>query len=162
MMRTPGCLWLIPMLVCTAPAPGQGESVIDTTHNLSVSGPGSIRAASEQQVCVFCHTPHRSSPLQPLWNRSMPVTPYTVYTSSSLNAEPDQPTGASKMCLSCHDGTIALGSVLSRGQIIQMAGGITTLPPGTAAPALPRRRPLASSQASCDSSSESPSVWALS
>jgi predicted CXXCH cytochrome family protein len=132
MMRIARCLWLIPILVCTAPAPGQSESVIDTTHNLSVSGPGSIRATTEQEVCIFCHTPHRSSPLQPLWNRSMPVAPYTVYTSSSLNAEPDQPTGSSKMCLSCHDGTIALGSVLSRDQVIQMAGGITTLPPGMA------------------------------
>jgi predicted CXXCH cytochrome family protein len=131
-MRITTCFWLVGILACTAPAPGQDESVVDTKHNLSVSGPGAIRAATEQQVCIFCHTPHRSSPLEPLWNRSLPVTPYTVYTSSSLNAEPDQPTGGSKMCLSCHDGTIALGSVLSRGQVIQMAGGITTLPPGTA------------------------------
>jgi predicted CXXCH cytochrome family protein len=132
MMRSAPCLWLASALACTAPAPGQSESVVDTKHNLSVSGPGSIRATTEQQVCIFCHTPHRSSALEPLWNRSLPVTPYTVYTSSSLDAEPDQPTGSSKMCLSCHDGTIALGSVVSRGQTIQMAGGITTLPPGTA------------------------------
>jgi predicted CXXCH cytochrome family protein len=60
----------------------------------------------------------------------MPVSAYTVYSSNSLQAKPGQPTGSSKLCLSCHDGTIALGSVLSRGQPIQMAGGITTLPPG--------------------------------
>src|SRR5690606_17606262 len=41
-----------------------------------------------------------------------------------------QPTGNSKLCLSCHDGTIALGNVVSRHQPIMMAGGITTLPPG--------------------------------
>ncbi|MHC4785878.1 MAG: cytochrome c3 family protein [Planctomycetota bacterium] len=130
-MPIPRSLWTIPTLVCTAAALGQGTSVVDTKHNLSLTGPGAIRAVGEQQVCIFCHTPHRSSPILPLWNRRLPVTPYTVYTSSALNARPDQPTGASKMCLSCHDGTIALGSVFSRDQVIQMAGGITTLPPGT-------------------------------
>jgi predicted CXXCH cytochrome family protein len=116
-------------LACATPALAQ-RSVVDSSHNLSVSGPGTIRASSEQEVCVFCHTPHSASADRPLWNRQMPLQPYTVYTSSSLAAQPQQPTGASKMCLSCHDGSIALGSVLSRDQVIRMAGGITTLPPG--------------------------------
>jgi len=107
------------------------ESVVDSTHNLSASGPGQIRAGFEQQVCVFCHTPHGSAAVEALWNRSAPSSVYAVYTSSAMDALPDQPTGASKMCLSCHDGSIALGSVLSRDQVIQMAGAITTLPLGT-------------------------------
>ncbi len=110
---------------------GQGQSVVDTKHNLSVGGIGSVRATSEAQVCIFCHTPHNASPIQPLWNRYMPVAAYSVYASNSLDAQPGQPTGSSKMCLSCHDGTIAVGSVISRDQTIQMAGGITTLPPGS-------------------------------
>ncbi len=108
----------------------QSQSVVGTVHNLSASGPGQIRAASEEQVCIFCHTPHGALAQRPLWNRQAHLGPYTVYTSDSLDAEPGQPTGASKMCLSCHDGTIALGSVISQDQIIKMAGGITTLPPG--------------------------------
>ena len=108
----------------------QTQSVIDSPHNLSAAGPGIIRATTEEQVCIFCHTPHNASPIRPLWNRLMPLNAYTPYTSSALDAKPGQPTGASKMCLSCHDGTIALGSVLSRDQIIQMASGITTLPAG--------------------------------
>jgi predicted CXXCH cytochrome family protein len=106
------------------------QSVLDSPHNLSASGPGSIRAASEDQVCIFCHTPHNATPIRPLWNRAIPTSSYTVYTSKALDAHPGQPTGSSKLCLSCHDGTIALGSVVSRDQIIQMAGGITTIPPG--------------------------------
>jgi predicted CXXCH cytochrome family protein len=46
-----------------------------------------------------------------------------IYESSTLDAHPGQPTGASKLCLSCHDGTIALGSVLSRADRIRMTGG---------------------------------------
>ncbi len=113
-----------------ASAVGQMQSVIDSPHNLSASGPGNVRAASEDQVCIFCHTPHNASPIKPLWNRSLPTSSYTPYTSRSLDARPGQPTGTSKLCLSCHDGTIALGSVISRDQVIQMVGGVTTMPPG--------------------------------
>jgi predicted CXXCH cytochrome family protein len=105
-------------------------SVVNSPHNLSATGPGTIRATNEQQVCIFCHTPHNASPIQPLWNRHLSVAAYIPYTSSSLQAQPGQPTGTSKLCLSCHDGTIALGSVYSKSQPIMMAGGMTTLPPG--------------------------------
>jgi predicted CXXCH cytochrome family protein len=106
------------------------QSVVDTVHNLSASGPGVVRATVEEQVCIFCHATHDASPVQPLWNRQVPTSAYDIYTSSSLDAQPGQPTGSSKLCLSCHDGTIALGSVVSEAQIIQMAGGITTIPAG--------------------------------
>jgi len=112
-------------------ASAQIQSIVDSPHNLSATGPGDVRAATEQEVCIFCHTPHNASPIQPLWNRNLPVSAYTIYSSNALDARPGQPTGASKMCLSCHDGTIALGSVVSRDEIIQMALGITTLPPGS-------------------------------
>ena len=119
-------------LPAARPARGQvgGESIVNSTHNLSVGGPGTVKAAGESQVCIFCLTPHNATPVRPLWNRSLPVSSYKVYTSNSLKAQPGQPTGASKLCLSCHDGTIAVGSVNSRQQPIMMAAGITTLPPG--------------------------------
>lgn len=106
------------------------QSIVNTVHNLSVSGPGSIKATSEQEICIFCHTPHNARPDLPLWNRADPGLTYTLYTSSTTQAVPGQPDGASILCLSCHDGTIALGSVLSRGTPIAMAGGITTMPAG--------------------------------
>ncbi|MCB9849863.1 MAG: cytochrome C [Phycisphaerales bacterium] len=99
------------------------DRVTQTVHNLSVSGPGSIHAADESQVCIFCHAPHHTSGVRPLWNREIPLASYTIYESSTLDAKPGQPTGASKLCLSCHDGTIALGNVLSRADRIRMVGG---------------------------------------
>src|SRR5580765_7275904 len=114
---------LLIILMLAASAQAQQSSIINSPHNLSASGPGAIRASNEQEICIFCHTPHNSAPVQPLWNRNMPVSAYTVYTSNSLDAVPGQPTGSSKLCLSCHDGTIALGSVLSRQQGIAMVGG---------------------------------------
>lgn len=109
-----------------------------TKHNLSAAADGSaytnptagagtvvtrnIKASSETQICVFCHTPHgATSNASPLWNRKVAgagYTPnYTLYTSSSLDANQvqigglDQPGGSSKLCLSCHDGTVAVGNV---------------------------------------------------
>ena len=88
--------------------------VASTKHNLSVTGTGNIKATSEQEICIFCHTPHNSAPQAPLWNRASSGSVYTPYNSSTIFSSPGQPTGASMLCLSCHDGTIALGSVLSR------------------------------------------------
>lgn len=111
-------------------ASGQHSSVVNSPHNLSTTGPGPVRAVTEDQVCIFCHTPHNAAPIRPLWNRSMPVDAYRIYASRALDAVPGQPTGTSKMCLSCHDGTIALGAVISRDAPILMSGGVTVLPAG--------------------------------
>src|SRR5437870_457143 len=95
-------------------------SIVNSVHNLSAGGTGTVKATGETEVCIFCHTPHNATPVKPLWNRSLSVTSYKVYSSNSLKAQPGQPTGSSKLCLSCHDGTIALGSVSSRQQPIMM------------------------------------------
>ncbi len=112
---------------------GGQSSIVNSPHNLSATGPGAIRAASEQEICIFCHTPHNAAPVQPLWNRNVPVGSYRVYSSTSLKAKPSQPTGSSKLCLSCHDGTIALGRVFSRNQPIAMTGAVAVLPQGSRA-----------------------------
>lgn len=105
--------------------------IADTQHNLSVTGPGLIKSTTEQEICIFCHTPHRArTDTGLLWNREDSLQTYTTYTSSSMLAIVGQPTGASKLCLSCHDGTIALGSVVSRPDEIPFAGGIRFMPDG--------------------------------
>lgn len=110
--------------------PVQAQSIITTRHNLSVSGPGTVKASSENEICIFCHTPHNSSPIPPLWNHANSGAVYTLYSSSTLNALPGQPDGSSILCLACHDGTVALGNVLSR-PLISFSGGVTTMPTGT-------------------------------
>lgn len=92
------------------------ESVVDSKHNLSTSGRGTVRALEESRVCIFCHTPHNASPQAPLWNRHNPRSHYRIYSSSTTDARIDQPGGPSKMCLSCHDGSVAMGLVLSRDE----------------------------------------------
>ncbi len=110
-------------------APGTG--IQSTKHNLSVSGPGTIKSTTEDRICIFCHAPHRARrDTPPLWNRADSTANYTPYQSSTLYASVGQPTGASKLCLSCHDGTIALGSLVSEPFEIPFAGGIRFMPAG--------------------------------
>lgn len=102
--------------------------VRNTRHNLSVSSsqtaaPNSsfssttLKATSEDQICVFCHTPHAATQniVAPLWNRALSTAGYTFYNSSSIDVTPIPGTAGvgdgSKMCLSCHDGTLAIGTV---------------------------------------------------
>lgn len=85
--------------------------IANTVHNLSATGPGTIKAPGVGEICVFCHTPHSTSTTRPLWNRDLPPVTYNLYSSSTLEATLKQPTGASRLCLSCHDGTTALGNL---------------------------------------------------
>ena len=63
------------------------------------------------QICLPCHTPHNAeSDAAPLWNHELSVATYNLYSSPSMQATVNQPTGASKLCLSCHDGTVAVDS----------------------------------------------------
>lgn len=116
-------------LAAAAPVVAQ-DSVVGSLHDLSVSGPGDIHALFEEQVCIFCHAPHNATGQAPLWNREMPPTHYRIYQSSTTDARIDQPSGPSKMCLSCHDGALALGLVASRPPNEPIVMSRRTIPPG--------------------------------
>jgi hypothetical protein len=102
-------------------------------HNLSVSGPGEIRATVETQVCKFCHIPHNAVVPSPLWGHRLSNATYEtpeIRTNPDGVAEPaPQPDGSSRLCLSCHDGTIALGDVAGEPRPIPMTGA-SRLTPG--------------------------------
>lgn len=102
--------------------------VAQSKHNLSVSGSGTIRATTEQEICKFCHIPHKASPSVPLWDHTMSSVSYSRYTSSTFTStyKTQYPSSSSKLCLSCHDGTIAIGSI-STGQIT-ISGGASLDP----------------------------------
>ena len=106
------------------------DSITVSRHNLSTSGTGGI-TGDTSEICIFCHTSHNAASYAPLWNREDPIPAYSIYTSSTLLSTPGQPDGASKLCLSCHDGTIALGSVLSQETNFTVHGTVRgKMPPG--------------------------------
>ncbi len=97
--------------------------IATTKHNLSVAGPGNVKSIDETEICVFCHTPHRAIKNDniPLWNHNLSTTGnYGVYTSPTFDGKTtiqdlggtDATTAAvSNLCLSCHDGTIAINAL---------------------------------------------------
>ena len=87
---------------------GAGAEVDKTVHNLAVRAKKNSGEGESVNSCVFCHTPHNANPTKALWNRALPGNSYKLYESPTLEAVVDQPTGSSRLCLSCHDGTIAL------------------------------------------------------
>jgi len=93
------------------------SSAVSKTYSAKVPGDGGTT-----EICIFCHTPHSGNTEAPLWNRASSIATYQKYTSDVLAAmnywaAEDPKTGVphskTRICLSCHDGTIALGSVVN-------------------------------------------------
>jgi predicted CXXCH cytochrome family protein len=109
--RTLAC---VTFLICLPLLIGAGKktSILNTPHNLSISGKGEIKSQSETRVCIFCHSSHNATVEGPLWNHETTSSgKFKTYDRSTLLGKTEQPNGATKLCLSCHDGTIAVGSV---------------------------------------------------
>ncbi len=110
-------------LLVTSAALAQHDSVVATLHNLSVTGPGEIRAVRETQICKFCHVPHNAIEPVPLWGHALSQAQYEtaeITTPDGVREPAPQPDGSSRLCLSCHDGTVALGDVAGEARPIAM------------------------------------------
>jgi len=78
-------------------------------HNVSSDDWG-----ADGKDCIVCHPLQNSSTeikYNPLWNNNKSNKNYSIYSSPTLNANISQPDGSSKLCLSCHDGTIASNNI---------------------------------------------------
>ncbi|MCB1906365.1 MAG: hypothetical protein KDH15_03260 [Rhodocyclaceae bacterium] len=70
------------------------------------------------QICVYCHTPHGASAAvgAPLWNRTRKSHTFQTYAelgTVTLTQAISQPGANSLTCLSCHDGTTAVDSIIN-------------------------------------------------
>ncbi len=126
--RTAGLFIAAAVLVISAsPGVRLSHAGIETTvHNLSASGPGPTKATETGDICIFCHVPHHAVQTRALWNKSLPPTVFTLYESNTLAAGINQPTGSSRLCLSCHDGTTALGDLRVPPQGVTLSLGPLT------------------------------------
>ena len=128
------------VLLLAAPWPGPGRadgdlpskfsnrgSVANTRHNMTQRQPGGGGPDGSAmdpyrndygEVCVYCHTPHgaHGGIALPLWNRTIQSTTYLTYAdlgTSTLTQPVVQPGASSLACLSCHDGQVAVDSILN-------------------------------------------------
>jgi predicted CXXCH cytochrome family protein len=84
----------------------------DLSFGSTTTGPKTT-TSTYTEVCVFCHTPHSTQSSSLLWNRTASSASYAVYSSPTMEQTVSQPGAVSKNCLSCHDGTITLASVVN-------------------------------------------------
>jgi predicted CXXCH cytochrome family protein len=86
-------------------------------HNLGPGGNSPVQGARPDS-CAYCHAPH-SGLNKGLWNQKLTTQSYTVYSSDTEKNKGVQPTlgGVSNHCLSCHDGTVAVGATVAYGQV---------------------------------------------
>jgi predicted CXXCH cytochrome family protein len=107
--------------------------VADTKHNLAGTG---TSGDDNGQMCVYCHAPHTDSTdtSPPLWNHTATVALYTMYTSGTMNMilAANTPGTESLVCLSCHDGTVALDSILNTPEDGWAASPSTSMDSGAA------------------------------
>lgn len=98
---------LVLLTSCMASTQVLAGTITDSAHDFSKSG-------WTTRICVACHTPHNSDTTvsdAPLWNHALTASTFTMYARTSLDGViTGQPDGVSKLCLSCHDGTVALDS----------------------------------------------------
>jgi predicted CXXCH cytochrome family protein len=83
-------------------------------------GPGSKSpvTGARPDSCAYCHAPH-SGLNTGLWNQKLTIQTYTTYSSSTQKNNNTQPMlgAVSNQCLSCHDGTVAVGATVAYGQV---------------------------------------------
>ena len=87
---------------------------------------------SQNQICMPCHTPHNAIVKDssgavvagPLWNHTLSTATYTLYLDASGNGVTGAVDQNSKLCLSCHDGTVAVDSFGGGAGTQQLTGGV--------------------------------------
>lgn len=97
-------------------APGGG--VVGSIHDMNLYA--NVTQDTQGRVCAFCHTPHHAmtatdanaNDYMPLWSHAIPAsTNYAAYDSATIDATINPASmmeGPSKLCMSCHDGSIAV------------------------------------------------------
>ncbi len=91
-------------------------------HSLGPGSPSPITGAASGS-CIYCHAPHSGLDSGNLWNQKLTIQTYTSYTSSTYSQKGNnQPVAGTdtNLCLSCHDGTVAVGMTVVYGKIATM------------------------------------------
>jgi predicted CXXCH cytochrome family protein len=120
-------IWLPFALCCATLAVAQTAAPttdILGVHDLS-AGSSPVRGPNAS-ACIYCHVPHGGLSTTPLWNQTLSTKQYTPYPGATANpGTPAAVNQASVLCLSCHDGSVAVGHTVGIGNL-QMVGSLTS------------------------------------
>lgn len=100
-----------------APPGAIAADITNTAHDFTSTGPNATFQGAGS-LCITCHTPHKSTQSVLLWNHTLSTTAMTFGNNATTTAGTTLPTnignwsGSTKLCLSCHDGTVNVGSLI--------------------------------------------------
>ena len=93
-----------------------GSGILGSAHDFT--GGGVLPAPSQTVgVCTYCHTPHKALSTLLLWNHTLSTNTFSwdvpATTAGTLfpTFKGDTYKGATAKCLSCHDGSVAIGDL---------------------------------------------------
>jgi predicted CXXCH cytochrome family protein len=113
-------LVIILLIALCGGAWAQGFNDVLGVHDMTPMGRSLVKGRVAGS-CLYCHAPHSAmaGPLTPLWNQQLSVQTYANYSSSTYHQTGVQPPLGSptKLCLSCHDGTVAPGQTIAYGKL---------------------------------------------
>jgi predicted CXXCH cytochrome family protein len=125
-MRLGTLLFGLMILSAASSLPAQITGDVLGVHSL---GPGSTSpiTGARPDACAYCHAPHSGMNVG-LWNQKLTTQIYATYGSNTAKNIGTQPLlgSSSNQCLSCHDGTVAVGATVAYGQV-SMRGSMNTL-----------------------------------
>lgn len=115
------CLLLASALVYAAgPKPTPGAGLYGTAHDFTGNGWHNTMSTNVG-LCSICHTPHSAISTSLLWNQKLTTATFTwgdaTQTSGGTTLPSSAHLGPSTKCLSCHDGTVAVGDVALFNQL---------------------------------------------
>jgi hypothetical protein len=133
---------VIGVAVAAFGAPGDG--IIGGPHDLrSLAGNNTTDAGTGGRVCAYCHTPHHAvsgTSYLPLWARTIDTQTFTTpYVSTTIDAAElkestsDKAIGPTRLCMSCHDGSIAADQHYGQSGATVLTGDVFSTTPGSGA-----------------------------
>jgi hypothetical protein len=93
-----------------------GEGLSGTPHDFTGTGSGDVRGVPDIGLCTFCHTPQRVG-ARMVWNHAPSPNSFRWDVATTFGGTPLPEIsgatykGASARCLSCHDGSVAIGDI---------------------------------------------------
>jgi predicted CXXCH cytochrome family protein len=88
-----------------------GGKVQGSRHDFSLTGQGPGAAAAAASPCIYCHISHGGG--DELSNRPESAASHRTW-ESGRGGKAGAPTGSTRTCLSCHDGTVAISATRKR------------------------------------------------
>ncbi len=105
-----GRRWLLAMVAVAGVLIASRVDAISGPHNFQGTAPAGA-------VCIACHTPHKAPASPLLWNHVLSANNFSWSDWVATTGNTTLPTniktwsGSTKMCLSCHDGSVAIGAI---------------------------------------------------